>query len=517
MIHLEDTLLAHHAFASHLPQRLDQVVSTYVDSGPWKVRFGRRGAAEKGLAPHSMEREELALYNSGDARLTALSWNAMQGDLESERKIYEHDKQLSVICQQMHIDGIRMDVQRRDYLSKKMKDRATWLRGKMRSLLQKPEFNPARLSDVRWGLFTKCRAPMLNPTKSGLPSTSSATLEVLAGPHTKAGQLAQLLLYWRVLMKVRSTYLEAIEVGADGRVHYNWRPYGTVSGRWSCRIQSIPKGDYLEKGKAKREKDLDLEARARELYVPDKGHEFIYFDLSQSEMRAAAYLSGDPAFIKTCESGDVHSGNASILFPAQAAIIKADPKGEGKKYRDITKNAGFGILYSAEVQTIFMFLRAKGFPVTLREVQIMFDFIRSAYRVYYRFCASNLMQCQQYGFMRTALLGRIRWIGWYPSPGDVYNFPVQSFIADLMNLRLIELVRRLRAYRSTRKVRIAAQVHDAIISEARIGLASRDTQKIVTDLWAEPIKIPTNGLSFVMPIDLKTGGRWSHFDGDKAA
>ena len=85
-----------------------------------EIRFGRRGAAEKGLAPHSMEREELALYNSGDARLTALAWNAMQADLEVERKIYEHDKELSVICQQMHIDGIRMDVARRDYLSTKM-------------------------------------------------------------------------------------------------------------------------------------------------------------------------------------------------------------------------------------------------------------------------------------------------------------------------------------------------------------------------------------------------------------
>jgi DNA polymerase I-like protein with 3'-5' exonuclease and polymerase domains len=441
----------------------------------------------------------------------------MQADLESERKIYEHDKELSVICQRMHIDGIRMDLKRKAYLSKKMADRGTYLRGRMRGLLGYPDFNPARLADVRWGLFTKCRAPMLNPTKTGVPSTSSATLEALAGPSTRAGRLAELLLGWRVLMKVRSTYLEAIVVGHDRRVHYNWRPYGTVSGRWSCRIQSIPKGDYLKQGKPKPEKDLDLEARARELYIPDKGHEFIYFDLSQSEMRAAAYLSGDQRFIATCESGDVHSGNACILFPEKAELIKADPKGRGKIYRDITKNAGFGILYSAEVETIFMFLRAKGFDVTLPAVQKMFDFIRREYRAYYSFCDTNLVLCKQYGCMRTALLGRIRWIGWYPKPGDCFNFPIQSFIADLMNLRLIELVRRLRARPATRSVRVVAQVHDAIITEARKGLQSKETQKITADLWAEPIKIPTNGLSMVMPIDMKTGGRWSHFDGDKAA
>ena len=218
-------------------------------------------------------------------------------------------------------------------------------------------------------------------------------------------------------------------------------------------------------------------------------------------MRAAAYMSGDPNFIKTCESGDVHSGNAAILFPAQAEIIN-DPKGEGKKYRDITKNAGFGILYSAEVETIFIFLRAKGFPVTLGEVQKMFDFIKYAYRIYYRYCDTNLALCREHGFMRTALLGRIRWIGWYPKVGDVFNFPIQSFIADLMNLRLIELVRRL-----PKSARIVAQIHDALIVEVKKGRASRDAQNIIQDLWDEPIVIPHNKLSFKMPIDMKTGGR----------
>jgi hypothetical protein len=30
--------------------------------------------------------------------------------IDDERKIYEHDKQLSVICRQMQIDGIAFDV-----------------------------------------------------------------------------------------------------------------------------------------------------------------------------------------------------------------------------------------------------------------------------------------------------------------------------------------------------------------------------------------------------------------------
>jgi DNA polymerase I-like protein with 3'-5' exonuclease and polymerase domains len=265
---LEDTLIAHHAFAAHLPQRLDQVVSTYVDSGPWKIRFGRRGIEEKGIAPHSMEREECARYNAADCRLTIKAWHAMQADLEPERKVYEHDKELSAICRGMHIDGIKMDTDRRDYLSGKMERAGARLARQMRRLTERRDFNPAKVAHVRWGLFTKFRAPSLNPTSTGLPSTSAATLEYLAQRPSRAGRLARILTKWRVLMKVKGTYLDAIQVGKDGRVHYNWKPYGTVSGRWSCRIQSIPRGDYLNKGQPKPERMLDLEARARELYVP---------------------------------------------------------------------------------------------------------------------------------------------------------------------------------------------------------------------------------------------------------
>jgi DNA polymerase I-like protein with 3'-5' exonuclease and polymerase domains len=304
--------------------------------------------------------------------------------------------------------------------------------------------------------------------------------------------------------------------------------------------------------------------------------EFIYFDLSQSEMRAAAYMSGDENFIRVCESGDVHSGNACILFPDQAEEIRKDPKGLGKRFRDVAKNAGFGILYSAEVDKIFSFLHEKGFAVSMGEVQRAFDNIHDTYADYYRYCETNLLECRANGYMRTALLGRIRWIGWHPKPGDVFNFPIQSFIADLMNLRLIELekeftriwgeplswaerkagsrtsgksremapgrksrdgsngrsrnvsVRMEKAgtpaedeksrnglEKRARRPRVVAQVHDALIIEARKGKTSEIAQRVIRRIWAKPIRIPHNGKSFCMPIDLKVGGRWSHFDGDK--
>lgn len=44
---LEDTLVAHHTFASHLPQRLAHVAAVYCDVSPWKITF-KRGRGREG-------------------------------------------------------------------------------------------------------------------------------------------------------------------------------------------------------------------------------------------------------------------------------------------------------------------------------------------------------------------------------------------------------------------------------------------------------------------------------------
>ena len=104
------------------------------------------------------------------------------------------------------------------------------------------------------------------------------------------------------------------------------------------------------------------------------------------------------------------------------------------------------------------------------------------------------------------MLKRIRWIGYYPKPGDVYNFKVQSFIADLMNIRMIELGQRL-----PKRVRFVAQIHDALVIEAPVGARSALTQSLVKELWAEEIYIPESDRRMVMPAPIKVAERVSDF------
>jgi DNA polymerase-1 len=495
-----DTLLAHHAFASHLPQRLDHVASCYTDSRPWKRIFKGGGEDEKGTTPDKLDGDDLCKYNASDAQLTMLSWLRMQGDLEPERAVYEHDRQLAAVCREMIRTGIGVDEERKNELSAALGVRRLELQEQLRGLVSDPEFMPGKLDHVRHHLFSPSSlgARYVLVTPKGQASTANETLEGLRlGGNERHAAFASALLTWRVAGKIKSTYLDAIALHPTSRrAHYNWKPFGTVSGRLSCRFQSVPRYTPLgENGPA--------EERVREIYVPRAGHTFVYYDVSQAEMRLAAYLSADPVFIAACD-GDVHANNAKAVFPEVAARGWLDgdaKKTHGKKFRDIAKNLGFAISYCAEAEKVYVTLRSKGFDVSMSAVSLILDKLHSAYRVYYRWVEANLSAVRRLGYMRTPFLGRIRWLGWFPKITDVANYPIQSGLADIVNRRTIELsVRPLFAQR------LVAQVHDACIYEVPNQEVNAAKEEIA-NCWAQPIDTP--GGKLILPIDLKTGQRWS--------
>jgi DNA polymerase-1 len=424
----------------------------------------------------------------------------------------------------MYVVGIRRDEAHARALSDKMKRRSAQLKGEMRTLLRRPGFFPSRLEDVRKAL-KQLKVGTLFLTPTGQVSTASATLEAIASGDTRSAKFATALLKWRGINKARSTYIEApdIQALADGRYHPNWKPFGTVSGRLSSRSQSQPRLVLTSKAKSLlrknpkwkphdveesigRDATYEIESRVREIYVPEKGCEFVYFDLSQSEMRAAAYLSGDQNFIRSCEAKDVHTANALILFPEYREVLERDPKGEGAELRSVTKSSGFAILYGAVASTVLGRLRALGFNVELAQVEAMLESIHRQYARYGEFRQENLAKCREVGFLRTALIGRLRWFGFFPEENEVFNYPIQSFIADIMNIRLIELRPRL-----PKSARPVFQGHDSLCIEVKSGRDAERVEELVKEQWAESIHVPTSNLSFVMPIDFKRGERLSDF------
>ena len=244
----------------------------------------------------------------------------------------------------------------------------------------------------------------------------------------------------------------------------------------------------------------------RDVYVSeaDKGTVFVYYDLKQAEMWAAAMLSEDSTFIETCRGGDIHSGNAAILFPEQAHMIKAEPKGAGKVYRDIAKNAGFAVTYGAGYETVYKYLRSQGFPVDLHQVQVMLDRMAQKYRRYYQYCNENIAFAGQHGYLRTRYLGRIRWFGRFAPPTEIQNFPIQAFVSDIMGERLLEIHAR-----QPKSARMVMYIYDAGIWRVKAGRDADRLLQVIKEVWEREIVIPDGGQRWVQPIDLKVGERWS--------
>jgi DNA polymerase I-like protein with 3'-5' exonuclease and polymerase domains len=431
----------------------------------------------------------------------------MQGDLQPERAVYEHDRQLAAVCREMQRTGIGVNLEKKRELSESLSVRREALRRELQNIVGDPLFNPGKLDSVRYHLFSphSLGARYVKLTPKGAASTADETLEGLRmSGNTRHAEFATALLTWRLVGKIKSTYLDAL--GAPGkkgvfmrgaRAHFNWKPFGTVSGRLSCRFQSVPRYPIGEPSPPP-------EARVREIYVPRPRHTFIYYDVRQAEMKLAAYLSNDPNFIAAC-AGDVHANNAKAVFPEISARgwLDGDAKKDaarGKQFRDIAKNLGFAISYCAEAEKVYMTLRSKGFDVSMSAVSLILDKLHAAYRVYYRWVDANLAQVRRCGFMRTPFLGRIRWLGWFPKITDVANYPIQSGLADIVNRRTIELSK------SPIGPHLVAQVHDACIYDVPNNMLNV-AQSLIAEIWSRPID--TAGGKLILSIDLKRGDRWS--------
>ena len=504
--HLDDTLLAYHSFCAHNLKGLDHVTSIYCDSGPWKIysKAKSKGAAEKG-GFYSKPTEDLSIYCAADVRLDIRDWHRMQEDLNTERHIYEFDMEVArKICQQMQVVGLRVDQEKRKFLSDKLGARSRALLGEMRRILGRPNFNPGSLDDLRRALFKQCRVPLglaeLTPT--GLPSTGKLVLEALRMEDTRAGKLADLVLRRRSALDSKAEYLDNLPVGADGRVHATWKIYGTRGGRPATgnpNVLNMPR--YNKDPEA-------YEEHIRSIWIPAPGKIFVYYDLAQSEPKFAAYISGDPNFIEDCKK-DVHTVRAAILFPRAADVILADPKGKGAWFRQITKTCGLAVTYKAAAATVHATVmrddKIKEKP-SISECTALVEKLGQRYTGWMSWVAGLVALSKKQGFVRTPFEKRLVRCGFYAEESFLANLGPQSGVAEIMGRRLLEMERR-----KPRGAHLVFYGYDSACYELVENQAPL-MMRLCKELWEEPIRVPHNGLEFVQNIDMKEpAGRLSAF------
>ncbi|WP_064580337.1 DNA polymerase I [Streptobacillus moniliformis] len=184
--------------------------------------------------------------------------------------------------------------------------------------------SPKQLGEV---LFETMGIEGVKKNKRGY-STDAEVLELLRDRGIK---IAELLLEYRELVKLKSTYVEPLlKLSINGRIHTTYNQTGTATGRLSSsnpNLQNIPTRTYEG-------------TKIREGFIASKGMKLVSFDYSQIELRVLAEISKDENLINAYKHNlDLHELTARKIF-----MLKDDEK-VSKTQRNIAKVINFSVLY----------------------------------------------------------------------------------------------------------------------------------------------------------------------------
>ena len=278
-------------------------------------------------------------YSCEDAditlRLTTVLGERLKAD-QNEQLFYDLEMKLIPVLMEMEISGIRIDSAFFEEMSGRFSQE---IKAMEREIHEEAgmEFNINSPQQLAFVLFEKLQLPgMKRTTKTRQPSTDVRVLRKLAASPFK---IPRLLLRYRTLTKLKSTYLDALVKlvhPETGRVHTSFNQTVTATGRLSSsnpNLQNIP-----VRGEEGRE--------IRRGFVADGENVLVSADYSQVELRIFAHYSEDEAFMEAFRRDeDIHTRTAW-------EILGMNPEDITPEKRRIAKAINFGIIYGMGPQKL---------------------------------------------------------------------------------------------------------------------------------------------------------------------
>jgi DNA polymerase-1 len=327
----DDTMLMSYVLdAGKGAHTMDSVANRYFGRSP--SRFNDVKNREKALL--TQEATPIARtgsYAPEEADMMLRLWQALRPRMVAENVAAVYDtleKPLPQVLARMEERGISIDQAVLARLSNDFGKKQVALEQEISEIAgtQVNPGSPKQLGDI---LFGQMNLPGGTKTKTGQWSTGARALEELAELGHK---LPQVILDWRQVSKLRSTYTEALPTYVNPktkRVHTSYALAATSTGRLSSsepNLQNIP--IRTEEGR-----------KIRKAFIATPGHKLVSADYSQIELRLLAEVADVPALRKAFqESIDIHAMTASEMFGVPVKDMPAE-------VRRRAKAINFGIIY----------------------------------------------------------------------------------------------------------------------------------------------------------------------------
>ena len=362
----------------------------------------------------------------------------------------EIEMPLAPVLAKMEIAGIHLDKEVLAESSRQLNDEIVDLEEKIYELAGE-KFNigsPKQLGEI---LFEKLRIiENAKLTKTKQYQTGEEILLKLATRHP----IVPLILEWRGVTKLKSTYIDALPALVNprtGRIHTTFNQTVTSTGRLSStnpNLQNIPI-------RTQRGKDI------RKAFTPAQpGSVIMAADYSQIELRIVAAVSGDEEMTAAFrEHRDIHAMTAAKVYGVPLDHVTPD-------MRRTAKTVNFGILYG-----ISAFGLAERLYMSQKEARELINEYYNSFPKIILYLNDTMEFARAHGYVET-LLHRRRYIRDIGSSNAILrkaaernaiNAPIQGTAADLIKIAMIRVDAELT--RRKLKSKMILQIHDELVFE----------------------------------------------------
>ncbi len=402
--------------------------------------------------------------------------------------LFKIEMPLIYVLIEMELNGITIDVKLFNDMSIELQKRIDQLTEEIYKEAGM-EFNINSPQQLSYVLFEKLKLPTLKKTeKTKAFSTNVKVLNQLAsGPH----RLPKLILEYRTLTKLRSTYLDSLVDLINpktGRLHTSFNQTVTATGRLSSsnpNLQNIP-----VRGEVGRE--------MRKGFIAPEGFLLLSADYSQIELRIFAHYSEDPKLVEAFLKGeDIHERTAMEIFDLKDPSLVTPDK------RRMAKAINFGIIYGMGPQKL-----SEELNIDIKLAKAYLEAYYERYPGVLRYRKETVEKARRDGYV-TTLFNRRRYL---PNIGSenkglmseaeraAINTPIQGTAADLIKKAMVNIRDRFR--REGLGAKILLQVHDELLFEVPEGELEKTKKAVVEEMeGVYRLKVP-------LKVDVGYGRNW---------
>ena len=449
------------------------------------------GSGKNQLSMECVSVDEATSYACDDAFATLELTRFWQNELDERelKLLYDLEVPLALILAQMEYDGVSIDVEYLNTLSKELTTKILDLENKIFEIAGMT-FNVNSPKQVGEVLFDKLEIAVKKKKKGkSAYSTGAEILEELAGEH----KICEYLLAHRQFSKLKSTYTDSLPLlisKKDSRIHTNYNQTVTTTGRLSSsnpNLQNIPirteEGNKIRHAFVTRDRENGLLLSA---------------DYSQIELRLLAHCSRDDSLIEAfCSGEDIHTKTA-------ASVFEVPLDGVTKDMRYKAKAVNFGIIYGQSKYGL-----AKSLNIAPFAAEMFIEKYFATYPKVREYMQNTVKFAHENGFVET-IFGRKRYLlNDLASPNHqirefaqraAINQPLQGTAADLIKMAMIELDKKLKE--NNLKSKMIMQVHDELILEVENGEFEE-----VRNLTIEAMEL-NQPLLVPLVVDVNYGKSW---------